>query len=654
MGIPNKQIGWSQESNLLWNLSKQFERLIGVTNGLSGTSGTSGINGTFGTSGTSGSSGTTGTSGTSGVRGETYKTTSVSTLTIGNDGTMIVGVNLGYSVAQDIVIAYDLANHWHAYVQSYNPSTGELVFSGSHDSVGSGTYSSWNVNLAGASGGDGSSGTSGTSGTSGSSGVDALKDRIVSGTFEMIIDGTGTVTSDGNIVPSNPAYSLGTALLPWAEVYVSPGSIYIADVNPLNLPVKLTNADGYLEVSQGGFKVRSNDDTHETFQLDSTGKLILKSTQPLDVDSPAVLILGNVAGESLPGSNPSMVTVQGLLNYTTRMYLDGVGYDSGLSVSAHAAYIGRQARGTILSPTQSLSGDIVAVFGGNPYSTTSGFGELSSASIKFVSAENQTATARGSRAEIWATPIGTTDDIKVLTVDNTGVTFLDGTKQSTAAIPLTTLTTKGDLVARTSTDVTRLGVGNNNEVLVADSSATTGLAWKNPNTITSPGIFAQTGDSTAVTGTSVETSIVNGGVGTLTIPANGFYIGNSFKANFGGLINAANNQTIRIKVKVGSVVLLDSSVQSLSNAVTNDYWELMINFTIRQVGAAGVASIASSGAFHYTKTNNNTVQGFSLNGINNTTFDTTISQTLDFTVQWGSDDAGNSIYSDIFVLNKIY
>ncbi len=49
-----------------------------------------------------------------------------------------------------------------------------------------------------------------------------------------------------------------------------------------------------------------------------------------------------------------------------------------------------------------------------------------------------------------------------------------------------------------------------------------------------------------------------------------------------------------------------------------------------------------------------TVEGFSFNSINNTTFDTTINNTLDVTVQWGSNNAGNSIYSDIFVLNKIY
>ena len=168
------------------------------------------------------------------------------------------------------------------------------------------------------------------------------------------------------------------------------------------------------------------------------------------------------------------------------------------------------------------------------------------------------------------------------------------------------------------------------------------------------GLFSQTGNSVPVTGTNVESSIINGGVGTLSVPANGFQIGDSFKADFGGVMSAANNQTIRIKVKAGSIVLLDSGVQNLTNAITNDVWKLSIDFTIRQTGVAGVASIASLGTFQYTKTSNNSIQGFAFNTINNTTFDTTVSNTLDVTVQWGSNNASNTIFSDVFMLNKVY
>jgi hypothetical protein len=167
------------------------------------------------------------------------------------------------------------------------------------------------------------------------------------------------------------------------------------------------------------------------------------------------------------------------------------------------------------------------------------------------------------------------------------------------------------------------------------------------------GLYAQTANSTPVTNTTVETTLINGGVGTLSVPANGFSVGDSFRAIMAGVLNTANNQTIRIRVKTGSIVLLDSGAQPITN-ITNDVFSLNIDFTIRQLGAAGVASIVSLGTFHYVKTVNGVIEGFSFNTVNNTTFSTTVSNTLNITVQWGAANAGNSIYSDIFILNKTY
>ena len=175
----------------------------------------------------------------------------------------------------------------------------------------------------------------------------------------------------------------------------------------------------------------------------------------------------------------------------------------------------------------------------------------------------------------------------------------------------------------------------------------------NTSTTSNYGLYAQTANSTPITGTTSELSLINGGVGTLSVPANGFQVGDSFRAMMAGVLNAANNQTIRIKVKAGSLILLDSGAQPITN-ITNDIFSLNIDFTIRQIGAAGVASIVSLGGFHYTKTSNGVIEGFAFNTINNTTFDTTISNTLGITAQWGSNNAGNSIYSDIFILNKTF
>ena len=167
------------------------------------------------------------------------------------------------------------------------------------------------------------------------------------------------------------------------------------------------------------------------------------------------------------------------------------------------------------------------------------------------------------------------------------------------------------------------------------------------------GLFAQTANSAIVTGTTTESTLIDGGVGTLSVPANGFQIGDSFRADFGGLLSSKNNDTIQIRVKAGSIILADSGPQTMTTS-TDDVWQLSINFTIRTLGGPGVASIVSLGVFHTTKQSNNQQGGFAFNTVNNTTFDTTIPNTLDVTAQFSSNSLLNSIYSDIFVLNKIY
>lgn len=178
------------------------------------------------------------------------------------------------------------------------------------------------------------------------------------------------------------------------------------------------------------------------------------------------------------------------------------------------------------------------------------------------------------------------------------------------------------------------------------------LFYLNPYSKTG-GLFAQTANSTPITDTVVETTLINGGVGTLTVPENGFKVGDSFRAVIAGVLESDNNQTIRIRVKANSVVLLDSGTQPISN-ITNDVFSLNIDFTIRQLGGPGVASIVSLGTFHYTKTSNASLQGFAFNQVEDTLFNTTIPNTLDITVEWGAANLNNSIFSDIFVLNKTY
>jgi hypothetical protein len=167
------------------------------------------------------------------------------------------------------------------------------------------------------------------------------------------------------------------------------------------------------------------------------------------------------------------------------------------------------------------------------------------------------------------------------------------------------------------------------------------------------GLFAQTTSSTPVTGTTVESSLIDGGVGSLSVPANGFTVGDSFNTDLSGVISSKNNETITIRIKSGNVVLANSGALVLPN-ITTQVWNLQMDFTIRNLGASGLASIATKGLFNVLRKTSGNEIGFGFISINNTTFDTTVSNTLSITVQWSSNDATNSIYSEIFILNKVF
>lgn len=167
------------------------------------------------------------------------------------------------------------------------------------------------------------------------------------------------------------------------------------------------------------------------------------------------------------------------------------------------------------------------------------------------------------------------------------------------------------------------------------------------------GLFAQTSDSLSVSGV-LEQSIVGSGVGTLTVPANTFQIGNSFNCALDGLLSCLGSATLHIHIKtLGGVILCDTGIIYMS-VTTAKSWFLNLYFTIRNIGVNTVASISSGGVFSYIKNASTNFEGYVLSTINDTTFDTTIDNTLVITAQWNTDNATNQIQSRNFTLTKIY
>ena len=172
------------------------------------------------------------------------------------------------------------------------------------------------------------------------------------------------------------------------------------------------------------------------------------------------------------------------------------------------------------------------------------------------------------------------------------------------------------------------------------------------NYINSYGLAALTTNATPVNNTTSALTLLNGTIaGTLTLPANSLVVGDSFKLSLAGLINSDISNNISISIKtLGGVVLAEFTGSSIGPSVSNSRWNLEATLTVRAIGAASTAAIATtailSGGF--------SAPGTHFGSVNSTTFDTTVANTLVVTAQWGTASLTSFIYTQTFTLNKVY
>ena len=142
-------------------------------NGMTGPTGAMGITGTQGPTGNAGANGMTGPTGamglmgmtgTTGLNGDKYASTSSTSLTIAMGAqSLTIGTGLAYTVAQQILIAFDASNVLTATITSYNSGTGALNVNVT-SFIGAGTYAAWSINMNGAPGPQGIQGATGSTG----------------------------------------------------------------------------------------------------------------------------------------------------------------------------------------------------------------------------------------------------------------------------------------------------------------------------------------------------------------------------------------------------------------------------------------------------------------------------------------------------------
>lgn len=149
-------------------------------------------------------------------------------------------------------------------------------------------------------------------------------------------------------------------------------------------------------------------------------------------------------------------------------------------------------------------------------------------------------------------------------------------------------------------------------------------------------LFTQT-QSVTVANTVTETTLIGTGVGSLVIPANTLQVGMTVKGWALGFHSAVANPNIQVRVYFGSTVVLDTGIVTSGNS-TNAIWEARGFVTVRSIGVSG--TVAAQGFYMEGQGGPNL---FGMVNTSTVTIDTTASQTINMTVQWGTASASNTI-----------
>lgn len=122
--------------------------------------------------------------------------------------------------------------------------------------------------------------------------------------------------------------------------------------------------------------------------------------------------------------------------------------------------------------------------------------------------------------------------------------------------------------------------------------------------------------------------------GSLMVPLNSFTVGDTYAFKLGGSITCLNNDVFTINIVsnagLGSEAVFATITVTVDGAQTNGWFEIELEFIVREIGAAGIAKITTNG--HYSYFNSTQVsKGYGVNNLNNTTFNTTINNMIQVT-----------------------
>lgn len=205
-----------------------------------------------------------------------------------------------------------------------------------------------------------------------------------------------------------------------------------------------------------------------------------------------------------------------------------------------------------------------------------------------------------------------------------------------------------------------LPLPNKGEIVSLNTSPTTaelyysdGISWYQVSKqFNDSSIYSGISDGTLITATTAEMSLLPlTSVGSLTLLANTFKPGDAYHMVIAGNFGSQNANTLTLRWKTNGVTGTSEIIPLVGTS--GEHFEIEIDWVIRKIGGAGVAEIATNWDFTYSDSGAGQFRGDRITSINNTTFDTTINNTLSLTVQFSTNNANNTIQSKMAYLKRM-
>lgn len=330
----------------------------------------------------------------------------------------------------------------------------------------------------------------------------------------------------------------------------------------------------------------------------------------------------------------------------------------GFPFTNYGSFTLYKSRGTVASPSVPSSADGLGSYRFGGYTGSSPTYEISG-QILARATENFSATAAGTELTFWYTP-NTTKTLTLGAILGQNGNLTIGTVAGTGSKSLYLL--DGNFAGAVYHVASVAGKPSGNiPAGTAPSSPVAGDYWHDSTQKSIKSYLAEitqslsatlfTGTANAnVVNTVTETTLIGSGIGSLALPANFFVIGKTIRFTLKGGIETSGTPTLRIRIKLGSTTILDTTATTLAAITGTQLFEINGELTCRTTGASG--TIMGEGRFNYFMTAT-TMTPVSMYLGTAVTVDTTAAQTLDITAEWGTAAAANAIRHRISVFEVL-